>query len=314
MIKHIERPEGVFPENVTMLSNIVYSQLLCDEEAPKCSAIPGNPRKRPLTLSMLRPEMPFARPGMKVEPKRFPCVIHLSGGGFELFERDQSMPALAWLAEAGYIVVDIEYRKSSESKWPGAVYDVKTAIRFLRKYAAHFCADPDKIALFGSSAGGYLSAFCAATNGMEQFDTGEHLDADSRVQAAIDRFGPIDFLRLDEDDEFKTFMFEHNDARSPESQFMGAALTEIPDKCARANPLTYIEANKDNLPDMLLMHGASDGDVPLKQSRRLHDALAAAGKEPELVVYEGVGHGQDRAWNSDIVRQEILGFLNKRLK
>jgi dipeptidyl aminopeptidase/acylaminoacyl peptidase len=42
---------------------------------------------------------------------------------------------------------------------------------------------------------------------------------------------------------------------------------------------------------LLLFHGDADPVVPLAQSQALADQIRAAGGDPELVVYEGEGHG-----------------------
>lgn len=297
--------------NVAIHTGIVYSQLLGDGEAAMHSAIPGNPRKRPLHLAIMVPNEPHARPGMEPVKRKMPVVIYLAGGGFELYEHMGNLSNLSWLCDAGYVVVDVEYRKASESRWPGAAHDVKTAIRFLKTYAEHFDIDPDRIATLGCSAGGYLSAFTAMTGKTKEFDVGQYCDVDSSVAACVDYYGPIDFAKLDEDDTLGTFFLKHNDARSPESQFLGGPLPEIPELCARTNPINYITPDS---PPTLILHGTADADVPQRQSERLYEALTAAGCEASLILHEGAGHGNDRAWENDEIHETVVAFLDKHLK
>lgn len=311
MISHLARTD---PDpgraDISIHSGIVYSQLLADPAAPQCSAIPGNPRRRPLHLCMMVPDEPPAIPGRERVKRKMPAVVHLAGGGFELYEHMGSLGNLTWLCDAGYVVVDVEYRKASESRFPGAVDDVKTAIRFLKTYAEHFDIDPDRIAVLGYSAGGYLSAFTACTGDVQEFDVGEYPGVSSSVAAAVDFYGPIDFARLDDDDTIGSFM-KHSGARSPESQFLGAPLGEHPELCAKSNPITYIDGSE---PPVLILHGTADGDVPLRQSERLYEALTAAGSDAELVVVDGAGHGtHDRSWGSDEIRAAVVAFLDQRL-
>lgn len=312
MLTHMTRREpDPGKANISLHSGIVYSQLLGDTDAAGCAAIPGNPRRRPLHLCIMVPNEPPAIPGRERVCRKLPVVVHLSGGGFELYEHMGSIPNLTWLCDAGYVVVDVEYRKSSESRFPGAVEDVKTAIRFLKTYAAHFDIDPDRIATLGYSAGGYLSAFTAITGEAEEFDVGEHQSEDSTVAAAVDFYGPIDFAKLDEDDTVGSFM-KHSSERSPESKFLGAPLPEIPEQCAKANPLSYVHAN---VPPMLILHGDRDGDVPMRQSERLYEALTAAGAEAELIIVDGAGHGtNDKSWNCDEIHNTVIAFLDRHLK
>ncbi len=296
--------------HISLHSGIVYSQLLGDTAAPQCSAIPGNPRRRPLHLCMMVPNEPPAIPGRERVRRKMPVVVHLSGGGFELYEHMGTIPNLTWLCDAGYVVVDVEYRKSSESKFPGAVDDIKTAIRFLKTHAAHFDIDPDRIVTLGYSAGGYLSAFTAVSAAAPEFDVGEYPGVSSSVAAAVDFYGPIDFARLDEDDTIGSFI-KHSDGRSPESQFLGAPLAEIPDRCEQANPLRYIAAG---MPPVLILHGTADGDVPMRQSERLYEALTAAGNDAELILVEGASHGtHDHCWDNDEIHAAVIDFLNRHL-
>ena len=66
---------------------------------------------------------------------------------------------------------------------------------------------------------------------------------------------------------------------------------------------------------MLILHGDRDGDVPLRQSERLYEALTAAGAPAELIVVEGAGHGtHDGSWHSDEIRGAVVAFLNQHLK
>ncbi len=311
MISHMARKD---PDpnraNISIHSGIVYSQLLADPVAPQCSAIPGNPRRRPLRLCMMVPNEPPAIPGRERVRRKLPAVVHLAGGGFELYEHMGSLGNLTWLCDAGYVVVDVEYRKSSESKFPGAVNDIKAAIRFLKTYADHFDLDPDRIAALGHSAGGYLSAFAACTGDVPEFDVGENLGVSSSVAAAVDFYGPIDFARLDEDDTVGSFI-KHSSARSPESQFLGAPLGESPELCERSNPIAYLNGKE---PPMLILHGDADGDVPVRQSERFYEALIAAGDDAELIVVDGAGHGtHDRSWDNDEIRAAVVAFLDRRL-
>lgn len=77
-------------------------------------------------------------------------------------------------------------------------------------------------------------------------------------------WGPSDFLQMGG---------WHNAPDSPESQLIGAAILQHPDKVARANPITYI--SRDD-PPFCLIHGDRDDTVPDNQSRLLQQALARA--------------------------------------
>ena len=298
--------EGNTTPMYKVIPNIVYSQLLGDPTVNAEAVIPGNIRKAPLTLTLMyaKPLQTLEEPDKEGVPgegdhkpgpaagpdagPRKPVIINVEGGGFNIFQKDQNLVTLRYLCDAGFTVACVDYRKASESHWPSAIRDIKCAIRFLRTYADDFNIEPDRIGIIGESAGGYLAAFVGATSETREFDSGAYLDQSSAVQAACDMYGPTDFLKMD-DDPNHSFFRDHCDPLSPESQFLGAGLKEIPEIVARANPMTYVSKNT---PPMLILHGDKDGNVGYSQSVMLHDALVAAGNEKvEMWRVPDHGHG-----------------------
>ena len=73
------------------------------------------------------------------------------------------------LAALGYACFTVEYRLSTEALYPAAVYDLKTAIQWMRIHAATYNIDTNKIATLGFSAGGQLSALMGTTGGHPDF-------------------------------------------------------------------------------------------------------------------------------------------------
>ena len=65
--------------------------------------------------------------------------------------------------QAGWAVASINYRYSHQALFPGALHDVKEAVRFFRANAYEFGIDPQRIAVAGGSAGGHLSMLVAHT-------------------------------------------------------------------------------------------------------------------------------------------------------
>src|ERR1700734_1468262 len=111
-------------------------------------------------------------------------VVIIHGGGFIGGTSKNGSEAYCadFLAPAGYSVLSINYRLAPQHPYPAMVEDVETAIRYLRSHAAEWKADPDKIALVGGSAGGYLSNMVGLLNA-----------PGAQVQAVVTLFGPSDF-------------------------------------------------------------------------------------------------------------------------
>jgi acetyl esterase/lipase len=89
----------------------------------------------------------------------FPVILSIHGGAFLGGDKGdrQVIPMLEGL-ERGYAVVSINYRLSGEAIWPAQIHDCKAAVRWVRANAKQYRLDPDKIATWGGSAGGHLSA------------------------------------------------------------------------------------------------------------------------------------------------------------
>jgi acetyl esterase/lipase len=114
---------------------------------------------------------------------------------------------------------------------------------------------------------------------------GPHSGSSSRVQAVVDWFGPTDFTIMDECGS----EMDHDAPDSPESELVGGPIQEHKDRCALANPATYVTTDD---PPFLTLHGDTDPLVPHCQSEVLHEALENAGVPVELTIVSGGGHGE----------------------
>lgn len=94
----------------------------------------------------------------------FPVIMAVHGGAFMGGDKAdmQLKPMLEGLARQ-YAVVSINYRLSGESLFPAQIHDVKTAIRWVKANARRYALDGSRIALWGGSAGGHLSALAGTS-------------------------------------------------------------------------------------------------------------------------------------------------------
>lgn len=103
---------------------------------------------------------------------------------------------LSYFAERGYIVCLAEYRVTGVPPFPRRSQDVKTALRFVRKHARAFRADPDRIALMGDSAGGHLVTLAGLTPGKAEFTGAQWAGVSEAVQAVVNWYGVVDFAGM----------------------------------------------------------------------------------------------------------------------
>jgi acetyl esterase/lipase len=231
-----------------------------------------------------------------------PLVIFVHAGAFAGGDKSMDVDTgnVASVLAAGYAAASLNYRLSGEAPFPAAVQDVKAAVRFLRANASQYGLDPDRFAAWGTSAGGHLVAMIGTTGDQKTVLDDPSLGnggVSSAVQAAVDFFGPTDFLQLDT--QFGSAspaacngqVPAYDPAYSPASLFLGAAIQTIPDQAAAANPITYIASAK-SLPVFFIAHGDSDCVVPVQQSEILYEALQAAGASATFNLVRGAGHDE----------------------
>lgn len=254
-----------------------------------------------------------------------PVIVWMHPGAFAFGDKDGSaipsptavinviklfQPAL----ERGYAVASINYRLSPEAIFPAAIHDVKAAVRWIKAKQATYGFDSERVAAWGSSAGGYLAAMLATTGGLPELEDLSLGNAgfSSRVAAAVDFFGPTDFSLMDAH-HLQIGQEAHvHEAGSPESRFMGAPIDTIVEKCKAASPVTY--AGPDSAP-LFIQQGTGDLVVPYPQSVMLADRMTAALGEDRvyLELVPKVGHGAGLFFTTENVHK-VMSFLDWNLR
>jgi acetyl esterase/lipase len=176
-------------------------------------------------------------PSAKSKNKRTAIMI-IHGGGWRSGNRTQHYPLAERLAGLGYVCFTPEYRLSTEALYPAAVYDLKSALRWIQSNAKEYNVDTNKIAVLGFSAGGQLAAFLGVTNGNSKFEGDEcNLKSPSSVKAIVDLDGTLSFVHSESgegDDSKRT---------SAATYWFGYSKKENPELWKEASPLTYVGKN-----------------------------------------------------------------------
>ena len=229
----------------------------------------------------------------------FPTIIAFHGGGF--YEGNKSRQYTAPMLQGlnhGYAVVTVDYRLSDEAKFPAAINDAKAAIRFIKVNAAQYDLNPNKIALWGSSAGGNLAAVAGTTGGTNNcYDTSlGNANVLDNVTAVVDWYGPTNFCVMDKQftesgiREKVQGVHIYNTECSFPSRYLGQNISKVLDLCKQADPTNYITSE---CPPFVIQHGTMDPLIPTQQSV---DLAAAITKEigqdkVTLTLLDGAGHG-----------------------
>lgn len=224
----------------------------------------------------------------------FPVVVWIHGGGWQ--SGSKANPTAKPLADQGYALASIDYRLSSQATWPAQIHDCKGAVRWLRKNAAVYQLDANRVGVWGSSSGGHLAAMVGTlgdvgtvTLGAQTIDlegtTGGNTGFSSRVQAVVNWFGASDFLWMDA----SPCSLGDESGQCPESKLLGGPIQELPILAASADPKTFLSQDD---PSMLIVHGTADPLIPFNQSERLQVAGERGfGLDYRLVAVQNGGHG-----------------------
>ncbi|MCM0621430.1 alpha/beta hydrolase fold domain-containing protein [Nocardioides bruguierae] len=245
---------------------------------------------RPLELDVHLPLAPTDAP--------LPVVLFVHGGAWRVGRRTGVGPMFSPAAyepfvevtRAGWAVVSIDYRLTGEAAWPTQLHDVKAALRFVRHRADELGVDPDRVAIWGESAGAHLAAMAALTgdSGDASLEGSVGVTGPSTaLSRAICWYTPTDLREISADRGE-----DPTTSSSPEALLVGGAVTDVADVATHASPVTHVHAGA---PPFLLVHGTADSVVAHVQSERLRDRLAEVGVPVELVSVEGAEH----AWMAD---------------
>ncbi len=233
-----------------------------------------------------------------------PIAIIIHGGGYQRGTSKSGSEAYCadFLAPAGYAVFSINYRLAPRYPYPYMVYDVERAVRFLRHNAARWNAQPNRIALVGGSAGGFLSNMVGLLNVPGDPSAADPVDRESaRVQAVVTLFAQSSFATVPLNADVHALL-------DPLIQQKGeaAALKE-------ASPITYVHRGD---PPFLQILGDKDEYIPFSEATNLDAALRKVGVSSEIIRISNGMHGTG-AWHKlpgvPDWEVQMTKWLNKKL-
>ena len=191
-----------------------------------------------------------------------------------------SSPRFQELLSNGFTVIALRHGSSPKYLIPEIVGDVRRGVRFIRHNAKRWDIDPNRLGVYGGSAGGHLSLMIglASDNG-DLAASEDFMKQSSRVQAVVAYFPPVDLRQL---------------VRGLNPPRTGTVLDRFPalnfekEKAAEFSPIVFVTSDD---PPTLLIHGDQDPLVNISNSQIIFDALKKSNVKTDFITIAGASHG-----------------------
>lgn len=233
-----------------------------------------------------------------------PLLVWVHGGRWSSGTKAQA--PMVFVAN-GFALASLDFRQSTEARFPAQVHDIKAAIRFLRAKAAIYGYRINRIAIGGSSSGGHLAALVGVTNGHRELEgtVGAHLTESSEVHGILDYYGASNLNSI----LAQSTPFGLNLRRPALELLLGALPEHATELAAVASPVTHVDRRD---PPLYLLHGDQDPQMPINQAHELDGAYKKLGLDVYFEVLHGSAHGGDRFYSGEHL-DRALAFLRRTI-
>lgn len=240
-----------------------------------------------------------------------PVILYTHGGGWAAGSRFGAAsggfaPLFKALTKKGFCIVSVDYRlcnKEGSVRMRDCVIDSKDALRYLVKNSNALKIDPEKIFVFGDSAGGHIAQMLLLSPSKILTGDPQLADVDYKVVAGLSWYGPCDFEN--------TNLFNHDDRPGFRDRF-GARITgrsqvsakEKLDLYREMSPVNYL---KKDSPALLMIQGDKDTTIPVKHAYHMEKKAKSIQAPVQILIVKNSGHNW-RKVDADIEpsREEIV--------
>jgi acetyl esterase/lipase len=237
-----------------------------------------------------------------IEKSRSPLIVWVHGGAWRSGSKS-NMP-LAKLVEEGYAIASVDYRLSTQARFPAQIHDLKAAVRFLRGHDDQLGIHLQKIVIAGDSAGAHLATLVGVSNGHAELEgeIGNDRSQSSDVQGIISFYGAANLTTI------LAQSTPHGlKVRIPALELLlGGQPTNTVELAQLASPVFHVDRRD---PPLLLFHGDQDPQMPINQSHELHGAYRHVKAPVQLEVVHGAAHGGGAFYDA-----ERIGIVKAFLK
>ena len=245
------------------------------------------------------------------------AVIYIHGGAWRYGSKNMRTEAFfRHLASQGHVIMDVAYTLGPLCDIFGMVGDVRRAIDWMKKNAANYQVDPEKLVLMGGSAGGHLALLTAYTEEDPAFRPGD-VGPDTSVRGVVSYYGPPDFRALHEGIQSGYGRLATNNLalsllRGVDFQFrqwsnmptgeeleeplnflaalIGGTPEEVPEAYRLISPISHVDPD---CPPTLLIQNTHDFSGMMPQVQLLHERLQEVGVPVVYVELPNTEHAFD---------------------
>jgi acetyl esterase/lipase len=232
------------------------------------------PNGAPGALGTAEEDKPSLTPYLAKSPNGTAVIVCPGGSYMHLATDHEGVQIAKWLNSLGISAFVLQYRLGPKYHHPVMIHDAQRAIRTVRTHAASLHIQPDRIGIWGFSAGGHLAS-TAATH----FDAGDPNAPD-----------PIDRARSRPDFAILAYPVISLNSEYTHAGSRTNLLGATPDQ-KLLDDLSNDQRVTPQTPPTFLFHTSDDPVVPVENSVRFYLALRKAGVPTEMHIFENGPHG-----------------------
>ena len=229
----------------------------------------------------------------------FPILVYFHGGGWISGSPKSHRKICHRFAEAGFLVFNVDYALAPENPFPQGFDECCESVRWVVANAEKYNGDSNRLSVGGDSAGGNLTAACAASLAD---------DSEVDIKKILLIYGVFDFLSMRETSD----VLVDTDADLMTEMMIGSYLGLERDEAVLSDPRVSPIHVSDKLPPAHILCGTLDG--LMAGSKILAEKLNSQGIENEEFYYENMPHGflhfEDYFTESREAIDRMVVFLN----
>jgi acetyl esterase/lipase len=239
------------------------------------------PNEAPLSKGNTSEDIPKLYYYPATAPGVHSAVIVMPGGGYvhEVMEKEGGAEA-RWLAAHGVAAFVLKYRLSPEYRYPVPMLDGARAVRYVRSHAQEYGLDPNKIGVWGFSAGGHLAGYLAT----------------APIETEKKAIDPVE--RVDAHPDFAVFSYARlsMEPSVPRTGNLEALIGQHP-RPELIDTISIVRhVTKETSPSFIYSTSA-DQQVNSMNSTAYYDACKREGVPVELHIFEEGQHGTGMGLN-----------------